>query len=183
MWIDKHVEAAADELVKRHDLIFTSDVHAADFCILDSSRISEPRTSSRGHWVAFLRGIPLFTPGILGASSPQILLQYKPALAKKRAFLLSRAFKVNHKQVALLIHQCAAKFPDHKWKFFVDQQKFLKSQRDRPSVQHIALLSAAEVHKPAFATVRALTGQSFFDLISQLEPERSFFGRASQRGR
>ena len=183
VWIDKHVDAATNELVKRHDLIFTSDVHAADFCILDSSRISKPRTSSRGHWVDFLRRIPLLNPGVLGASSPQMLLQDKPALAKKRAFLLSRAFKVHHKQLALLIHQCAANFPDHKWKFFVDHQKFLKSHRDKSSIEHIALLSAAEVHKPAFATVRALTGQSFFGLISQLEPERSFFGRASQRGR
>ena len=103
---------------------------------------------------------------------------------RRRGFFFCLGLSRTHqKQLALLIHQSAANFPDHKWKFFVDHQKFLKSHRDKSSIEHIALLSAAEVHKPAFATVRALTGQSFFGLISQLEPERSFFGRASQRGR
>ena len=106
--------AAACALATLHGMAPSSSAHSVGFCLCADSRISKASTSSREHWVAILRGVPLLSPGVLGASSPPLVLRHKAALDKKRAVYVTDACIFSHPSIFETFMRCAQMHSRHK---------------------------------------------------------------------
>ena len=118
IWTNTSLDgAAACALATLHGMAPSSSAHSVGFCLCAHSRISNSSTSSREHWVAILRGVPLLSPGVSGASSPPLVLRHKAVLDKKRVICVTGAFKFSYPSIFEVIMRCAQLHSRHKWRF------------------------------------------------------------------